>query len=109
MERKVINCACNSSEHIILYSFDEDEDGYKCVFISYHLSSDYWYRRIWKGIKYIFGFKSQYGNFGEIIIDDTNVSGFREIVGFIDGKPKYKLENLLEDVTENNIHPEINL
>ena len=104
MERQVIDCACSSDEHIILFSKNEDEDGYKCVYLSYHLQNDYWYKRIWKGIKYIFGFKSKYGDFGEVIIDKDNIDKFKEIVKFIDNP--YTLEEFLKDVTDENLHKE---
>ena len=84
MEKQVIDCACKSNEHILLFSGDEDSDGYKCVFLRYHLQTGYpWYKRIGKAIKYIFGFKSIYGNFGEVIIDKTNIHQFEKIVNFI--------------------------
>ena len=106
MEKVVIDCACGSNEHILIFSKNDEED-YRCVYLSYHLQNDYWYKRIWKGIKYIFGFKSKYGNFGETIIDKTNVDKLSEIVKFI--KSPYTLEKLLEGIDENNLHKEIEL
>ena len=101
MERQVIDCACHSDEHILLFSKNDEED-YKCVYLSYHLQNDYWYKRIWKGIKYIFGFKSKYGNFGEVIIDKSNIDKFEEIVNFINHK--YCLKDMLDNINENNLN-----
>lgn len=84
MEKQVIDCACHSSEHIILFTKDSDfEDNYKCVYMHYFLQDTVWYKRVWLGIKYIFGFKSRYGHFGEFIIDENNIDKFKEIVEFI--------------------------
>ena len=102
MEKQVIDCVCGSDEHIILFSKNEDIDGYKCVYLSYHLQNDYWYKRIWKGIKYIFGFKSKYGNFGEVIVDSANIHKFKEIVEFIGNE--VTLQSLLDDVDQGNLN-----
>lgn len=85
----VILCTCSDAEHQIVYSKFEDEHNGKItkeVFLHIFLSDTVWYKRIFKGLKYIFGYKCRYGHFTEIIVDDTNVHGFEDIVDYINGK-----------------------
>ena len=52
-------------EHIMVVNhFDDDEE----VYVSIHLAPLPWYKRIVNAIKYIFGHRSPYGDFEEIII-----------------------------------------
>lgn len=63
-----LDCACNANEHLICFTHyhnDEDREIYLSTFLNHY---DRWYRRLWRGIKYIFGFKSRYGHFDETII-----------------------------------------
>ena len=77
METKVIKCSCFAPEHSIQVSFD-----WECqtVYFHYFIENQKWYKRIWIGIKYIFGFKSQYGHFGEIVVGYNNTPVFEEII-----------------------------
>lgn len=70
-------CICNSDEHRLvfnLFDWNVDNNG-KIVekyitednvelYLSVFLSNDGFWNRLWKGIKYIFGYKSKYGHFG---------------------------------------------
>lgn len=60
-------CSCHSPEHTLRIWFDDDED-YPCIYASVFLDSDPWYDRIWKGLKYILGYKSRYGHFAEFLL-----------------------------------------
>lgn len=77
METKVIKCSCYSPEHYILVTFNKEE---KEVYFNYFLETQKWYKRILIGIKYIFGFRSKFGHFGEIIIDEKNTKVFKKII-----------------------------
>jgi hypothetical protein len=46
----------------------DPEDEYREIFIHYFLEDQRFLRRLWAGIKYIFGFKTKYGHFGEVMI-----------------------------------------
>lgn len=61
-------CDCGSDEHVIRFTFDEDDgDLYMSVFLNQYQS---WWQRIWIAVKYVFGYKSKYGHF-----DCTCISG----------------------------------
>lgn len=62
----VVICECGSSEHqLIIRTFDDDED----VYVDVHLASLPFWKRVKYAFKYIFGYKSQFGAFDEIIIN----------------------------------------
>lgn len=68
-------CECDSDEHTLRFILDLDENPikdktgksyprhpelYTSVFLNHY---DQWYKRLWRGIKYIFGYKCKYGHF----------------------------------------------
>jgi len=59
-DEQYFTCACSSMEHTLRLSYYDDEEIYLEIF----LDSGPWYKRLVNGIKYIFGFKSRYGDFG---------------------------------------------
>lgn len=62
----VVICECGSSEHqLIIRTFDDDED----VYVDVHLASLPFWKRVKYAFKYIFGYKSKYGAWDEIIIN----------------------------------------
>jgi len=60
-KEEVCLCECGSVEHQIIFEYDTE---YNEVYVSIHL---YDYKGFWKrlvsGMKYIFGYKSKYGQF----------------------------------------------
>jgi hypothetical protein len=55
-------CICGCDEHTIRFTLDKEEkEIYTSVFLASHRN---FFVRIWLGIKYIFGGKSRYGQFG---------------------------------------------
>ncbi len=85
---EVLICACNSSEHqLVIHFLDYNGEipNYKEVVISPHLVT---YRNIFKrirvAIKYIFGYKSKYGHWDSIIINDQNYSILKEAINFLE-------------------------
>jgi hypothetical protein len=71
-----IHCGCDAMEHGVRIMFSKEEpDPAKdpnhnsdLFYISYFLETARWYKRIWIGLKYIFGFKSKYGQCGETLV-----------------------------------------
>lgn len=60
-------CRCHSPEHTLRFWFDDDEE-YPCVYASVFLGSVPWPRRVWLGIRYIFGYNCRYGHFDEFLL-----------------------------------------
>lgn len=68
MKKFNLTCACYHPEHTIRLMYDTDDIEYP-MYVEYCLCDNHrWYKRLWKGIKYIFGFRSKYGHFGELLI-----------------------------------------
>lgn len=56
-------CECHSDEHMLKFKFfpdDEDPMLYASVYLRHWQP---WYKRVWVAIKYVFGYKSKYGDF----------------------------------------------
>jgi hypothetical protein len=73
MDKKVyLQCSCYSPEHLLTFSVWDEGDIYAHVF----LAPEVWYKRIWKGLKYIFGYKCCYGHFDEFILNPKDIDRF---------------------------------
>ena len=75
-------CICGSLEHQVVYSFDDDEGWNEYMFIHVHLVPSVWYKRIWPGIRHIFGYKCKYGNYDEVIFNREQVEHIRDRFNF---------------------------
>jgi hypothetical protein len=59
-EPHFFECDCYSEEHTLKFNYSpEDREVYCTIF----LDNPCFWKRIWRGIKYIFGYKSRYGDF----------------------------------------------
>lgn len=57
-----LECACHSDEHTLRFILSLDEYGPE-IYTSVFLGDYPWgWKRIWTGIKYLFGYKSKYGH-----------------------------------------------
>jgi len=85
-ERKTFICSCNSLEHQLSFWYDDE---YNELYTEVHL---YTYKNIFKriisAIKYVFGYKSKYGDWDSIIFKNDDVE-----------KLKNYLNNLNNDKT----------
>lgn len=81
MNRELFICECNNTEHQLIFSYDKD---WEEVFVSIHLNPEYkiW-KRIWMGIKYIFGYRSCYGHFDEFIFKKEDADKLQSVVNFL--------------------------
>lgn len=82
---EIMICACSSTEHQIVFSsFDDKNEDYRSVYCMIHLNKLPFFKRLYNGIKYIFGYKCKYGDFEEFIIDKNNVCKLKEIINYIE-------------------------
>lgn len=105
MNTELIICQCNSTDHqfIFLYDEDVDKDGKiidRTVYIHTHLNTFGFWQRLKHGIKYIFGYKSRYGDFDEFIIKPEDVGKFENIVKFLKNDDNKNIEELNKDLDE---------
>ena len=71
-----IICGCYNVEHSIFFrTIDGDAD----VYMSIHLVPLPFFKRLINGIKYIFGYRSKYGDFDEIIITKSAKSDLKSV------------------------------
>ena len=82
MEREILICQCESIEHQISFSWiGDDKDG--DVYMEVHLAPLGFWQRVINSIKYIFGHRSKYGDFDEMIIKKEDVWKLEKIVEYI--------------------------
>lgn len=83
MKHEIIICKCESVEHQIVFSYfpDEEDDDDKDVYMSvYLLPESNIFKRIWLAIQYIFGHRSIYGDFDEVIINQRDAPKLEKIL-----------------------------
>ena len=83
MENELFICQCDNVEHQLIFSyFDDLDDGE--VYVSIHLNPKHGiFKRIKYAIKYIFGYRSKYGDFDEFIFKNEDVHKLEKIVNFM--------------------------
>ena len=94
MEQQLFVCDCGDVSHqFILSWYPEDGDWSDELYIQIHLnqSNGFW-KRLWHGIKYVFGYKCRFGAFDEILLDKNSAARLRnsldEFVQFNENKKK---------------------
>ena len=95
MRRKYVECQCGTVEHTLRFTWDDDPD-WPEVYVDVHLGYHYGiFKRIWYGLKYIFGFKSRYGQFDEAILGHKEVTQIKELCDeWLETHPKEKEDKL---------------
>lgn len=85
MEKEILICECNTPEHQIIVTYCSEDRGedimdehgiiYEdCIDIRIHLNTqNSFFKRLWIGIKYAFGYKSQYGHWDDFLLDPSDV------------------------------------
>lgn len=67
MEKEAFFCSCGSNEHFfVLTKFEGEED---FVYLSVYLDRPRFFKRLINAFKYVFGYKSKYGEFSEVCLD----------------------------------------
>ena len=76
-------CSCCSYEHQVHFNYWEEtgDDGTvgREMFMQIHLADRPFWQRLKHGLAYIFGHKSRFGEFDEIILSGKHAEAFREI------------------------------
>lgn len=88
MKKEVLDCACHSIDHAYIITFDKDFGNENIVYIEPHLTDGGFWHRLKYAIKYLFGWKSRYGCFDEIIITKSNYQPLKDIINHIEQEPK---------------------
>lgn len=73
---QIMICACHSVEHQIVFSYDAEDNQ---AYVTIHLNKFSLWKRIKQGVKYIFGHTSIFGDFDEIILNDTHADALIDL------------------------------
>lgn len=76
-------CECSNVEHQLIFTYFDDETNGD-VYMSVHLipESNIW-KRIKNAIKYIFGYRSKYGDFDEFIFRSKDSEKLQSIINYL--------------------------
>lgn len=75
MERIVMICECHSLEHQVIFWYDEEDSELYC---EPHLTTHRnFFKRLWRGLKYTFGYKSRFGDFDSTIFKKEDLKKLR--------------------------------
>ena len=93
MEREFLICECESLQHLACFTFFDDnvvvddegtEMNFKYVALSVHLKKFPFFKRLIRGVKYIFGHTSVYGDYDEFIIKKEDAKKFKKVVKYLE-------------------------
>jgi hypothetical protein len=89
MTEELLLCQCGDPSHQLIIFYD-DEQEVPTVYVTVHLSPNRnFFKRLWRGIKYIFSNKrSIYGDFDEIILRPSDVEKLQHAVDLLKGMNK---------------------
>jgi hypothetical protein len=74
-KREILVCECHSLEHQFAIWYDDEMNQ---LYIEPHLGSKPLLQRLKYAIKYIFGYKTKFGSFDEIIINPDDAQKLTE-------------------------------
>jgi hypothetical protein len=72
----ILICDCSSHEHQIIIEHDNDDNLIYCYI---HLTNRNFWGRLKAGIKYIFGYKSKYGQWDEFIFKPEHAKDLNKL------------------------------
>lgn len=89
MTEELLLCQCGDPAHQLIMFYDDDVEA-PAVYVSVHLSPEpNFFKRLWRGIKYIFSNKrSIYGDFDEIILRPSDAKKLQRAVDLLEGMDK---------------------
>lgn len=83
MKQQLYICDCYSSEHQMIFNPSPDETE-NVIYVHVHLNKRPFWSRLKYGLKYIFGYKSKYGAFDEMILSSKHSKQLLEASCYLD-------------------------
>ena len=80
MENTLFVCDCEDVDHQFVVSFDSDCYFNDQIIFHVHLQEIGFWKRLLYALRYIFGKKSKYGSFGEILLDKEKVCDLTDVL-----------------------------
>jgi len=75
IDSRVVTNPCNSDEHSIEFAYDND-----MMYFHIYLAKTTFFKRVWLGIKYIFGYQCKYGEFDTVYIPESKLNDFQQLI-----------------------------
>jgi hypothetical protein len=85
MDNQLILCSCHSPEHQMILLASPDKSEVLCYVCIHLVKRPLWYR-IKYGLKYIFGYKSRYGAWDELLLDSSHATQLQNVVNYLNQK-----------------------
>lgn len=86
IETHLVLCDCGSADHQVIFRYDSVYDE-TWMTITFHLGT--WrnfLERLWRGTRYIFGHKSRFGDWDEVLLNPAGATELRDFLNeFIQG------------------------
>jgi len=77
MSELLIRCDCGWNEHIAILTYWDAPE----MYLQFYLVAGRWWQRLWVAVRYVLGYKSQFGAWDEIVLGREAV---REMASFLD-------------------------
>ena len=92
--QELLLCECNSSEHqMIMRYFEDDQES--TIFVDIHLVKRTFWDRLKYAVKYLFGYKSKYGAWDEIILGPQHIKSLESVVKYLKSSEAKKQQSQL--------------
>lgn len=73
MKTEYYDCVCSSADHTIRFCYLEDDKDNE-IWLEVQLAHNKtWYQRVWKSLKYIFGFECRYGHWDVWLLNPADI------------------------------------
>lgn len=94
MEKELLLCECGSSEHqMVIRYLNFELDAF--VSVDIYLTKRSFWGRLKYAIKYIFGYKSKYGAWDEIILNHEHIKRLESVIKYLKDSEAKKLQGCL--------------
>jgi len=78
MKSQFFECACFSSEHTLKFIYDEkDKELYTSIYLCQYRNI---IRRIWVAVKYVFNYKSKFGDFDCFLFKKEDIEELQKLL-----------------------------
>ena len=80
LEISYFECQCCDPEHTLRFCYDPSDGE---LWLGAYVSSNYlgFFRRLWRGIKYVFGGYSKYGHFDTMLFRPEDIPRLQALLG----------------------------
>ena len=79
LNTEYFECDCGDFDHTLRVSYFKDEPTE--MYVEIHLRQQPFFKRLWKAIKYVCGFRSRYGDFDEFMWSYETADKYRDFIG----------------------------